>query len=301
MTWMKRPVRFPILPPSVRSAPSLALLLCGLRWAAAEPAPGLRLAIDLAERGDSGAAAVEFRRLALDAATPADRGAFEWAAAREHARDGRTDVSERMLDRAEDSGAPRAPCLLLRAGNAGAAGDTAAADFFWSGFRAAADDDNARAFGARKLAAGHLAAGRTGEAAATLRASPRDESAALAAVEAFRTAPRRSPRIGGLLGLVPGLGYAYSGEYANAGRSLLLNGLFIGLMILAADDDNWGAFGLAGFFEITLYTGSVYGGIDAAHRWNRRLALDAVRAVEGGATWDVDYRALPLLRIGYDF
>lgn len=297
---MKRPVHPLTVVPSAISVSSVVLLLCGLQCAAAEPGPGLRLAIDLADRGDAGAAAVEFRRLALGA--PAgDRGAYEWAAAREHARDSRTDLSERMLDRAEDSGAPRAPCLLLHAENAGAAGDTATAGYFWSGFRAAAEDDEARAFGARKLAAGHLAAGRTDEAAAALRASPRDEAAALAAVEAYRSVPRRSPRIGGLLGLVPGLGYAYSGEYANAGRSLLLNGLFIGLMVLAADDDNWGAFGLAGFFEITLYTGSVYGGVDAAHRWNRRHAVEAVRAVEGDAAWEVDYRELPVLRIHYGF
>ena len=33
--------------------------------------------------------------------------------------------------------------------------------------------------------------------------------------------------LGGILGIIPGLGYAYSGEYSNAARSLILNSLFI--------------------------------------------------------------------------
>lgn len=301
MTRMKRPLRIQSLLPSVRSVPSVVVLLCGVQWAAADPAPGLRLAIDLADRGDAGAAAVEFRRLALGAESPADRGAFEWAAAREHARDGRTAVSERMLDRAEDSGAPKAPCLLLRAENAESADDPAAAGFFWSAFRTAADEAGAQAYASRRLAAAHLRANRPDDALASLRASPRDESAALAAVDAFRTGPRKRPLVGGLLGIVPGLGYAYSGEYANSARSLILNGLFIALMVLSAEDDEWGAFGLAAFAEVTFYTGSIYGGVDAAHRWNRRRMLDTVHAVEGDATWSVDYRALPVLKIGYDF
>lgn len=298
---MKRPFHFQSLLPSVRSVQSVVFLLLILDWASAAPAPGLRLAIDLADRGDAAAAAVEFRRLAIDTESPADRGAYEWAAAREHARAGMTDPSERMLDRAEDSGAPKAPCLLLRAENAASAGDRAAEAFFWSGLRDAADTDDARSFAARKLAASSLISGRPDAAVAALQTSPRNETAALAAINAWRTAPRKSPRIGGLLGLIPGLGYVYSGEYANAGRSLILNGLFLGFMALAAEDENWGAFGVAGFFELTWYTGSIYGGVDAAHRWNRQQTGDAVRAVEDGAAWVVDYRELPVLQIRFSF
>ena len=41
----------------------------------------------------------------------------------------------------------------------------------------------------------------------------------------FVTQHFKKPWLGGVLGLVPGLGYVYSGEYANAARSLILNGL----------------------------------------------------------------------------
>ncbi|MBN1558006.1 MAG: membrane protein insertion efficiency factor YidD [Lentisphaerae bacterium] len=90
--------------------------------------------------------------------------------------------------------------------------------------------------------------------------------------EIMETAPpaRRSPRLGGILGLVPGLGYAYSGEYANALRSLLLNGIFIWGMVETAGEEQWGGFAVISFFELTWYSGSIYGGIDAAHRFNAR-------------------------------
>jgi hypothetical protein len=69
---------------------------------------------------------------------------------------------------------------------------------------------------------------------------------------------------------VPGAGYWYSGEVANGFRSLILNGLFLAAMAYAAEEDHWGAFAGLAFFEITWYSGSIYGGIDAAHRYNRR-------------------------------
>ena len=72
------------------------------------------------------------------------------------------------------------------------------------------------------------------------------------------------------MGLIPGFGYFYSGEYASGLRAILLNGLFIYGMIDTADKDEWGAFAVISFFEFTWYGGSIYGGIDAAYRYNRQ-------------------------------
>ena len=83
------------------------------------------------------------------------------------------------------------------------------------------------------------------------------------------------------LGLVPGLGYAYSGEWGNMVRSMVLNGLFGWAMYECADRDEWGLFAVATFFELTWYTGSVYGGVDAAHRYNRERLEDAAAALRG--------------------
>jgi len=99
---------------------------------------------------------------------------------------------------------------------------------------------------------------------------------------------------------VPGLGYVYSGEYANGARSLILNGVFLGLTIWAMDREQWAAAGVAGFFEVTWYTGSIYGGVDAAHRWNRRIFREAARDLEREAQWGVDERALPVVRLRFE-
>lgn len=282
----------------------------GRRWAGAawlacaamarsEPAD---LPRELARAGDHGGAAIEYRRLSLASETPAERAGWAWAAAREHWRDGRAQLADRMLDRAEVDGVDPIPLRLLRAEAAAAAGDLSAASFFW---QSVADDDGApeaaRVFSSRRAAAALIRQDRPDDAARRLRAAPVEESSRLAAVEEVRAAPRKRPIVGGVLGLVPGLGYAYSGEYANAGRSFLLNALFMGFMALAARDDNWGAFGVASFFELTWYSGSIYGGIDAAHRWNRRLLDDAGARIEEGLRWDADEAAFPLLRLRFDY
>jgi hypothetical protein len=89
------------------------------------------------------------------------------------------------------------------------------------------------------------------------------------ALDEYIHASKKSPLIGGLAGLFPGGGYWYSGEIANGFRSLLMNSLFMFGMYHTAEHNQWGAFGVITFFEITWYSGSIYGGIDAAHRYNR--------------------------------
>ena len=100
---------------------------------------------------------------------------------------------------------------------------------------------------------------------------------ALTAVEAYAATPHKSPLLGGILGIIPGAGYLYSGEYGNACRSVILNSLFIWAMVETAIEDQWALFAVTTFLETTWYTGSIYGGIDSAHRYNRD-ALDRATA-----------------------
>ena len=100
---------------------------------------------------------------------------------------------------------------------------------------------------------------------------------------------------------MPGLGYAYSGEYANAARSLILNGLFMWGMAETADDDLWGAFAVLTFAEFTWYSGSIYGGIDAAHRHNERRLDGAVAEIRGERRLQPDFSAVPLVALKFEF
>ncbi|MBM4143286.1 MAG: hypothetical protein FJ225_06810 [Lentisphaerae bacterium] len=263
-----------------------------------------RLAIDLDARGQHEAAAVEYRRLALSADDAAEQAGYYWAAAYEYRRAGLSDLAARMLDRAEDrSPALRAPVALLRAETALDDGRAAEAEFHIATLieGAAAPDETLRDFLARRLARARLLQGDVDGAAAALNDLTAPSDKARQSLARYRREHDRIPWIGGALGAVPGLGYAYSGEFANAARSLLLNGLFIFGMAHTAEREQWGAFAIISFFELTWYTGSIYGGMDAAHRHNRERLEACLTDIDGGAAYSADLGRLPLVSISFGF
>lgn len=294
----------------VPAALALALGCCGMVRADTTPAGGgaadpravsLRLARELTDEADHAGAAIEYRRLALADDAPARRAGWHWAAAWSHLRAEETERAERALDEAErlpgvDAGAQ----LLLRARIAEARGQRAEAAYFWES-AAETGDAEARRHAARRLSALRVIQHDAEGARAALALSPEPEEPARAELERWALASRRSPALGGWLGLLPGMGYAYSGEYANATRSVILNALFIWIMARTAQDESWGAFALASFFEITWYSGSIYGGVDAAHRHNRRLDEQARDRILGDTDAQPDEIAFPAIRLNYRF
>jgi len=262
----------------------------------------LRLACELATERDFVAAAVEFRRAALEADEPAERAALLWTAAHAYLEAGNAETAESMLDAAEDADPALADrAQLLRATAAFSRRDWESAAFFSENVLRDAGTPEARRAATRWLAVARLRQGHVAEARQALATDGETHALALEAVDHYQRTPRRSPRIGGVLGLVPGLGYAYSGEYANALRSLILNALFLYGMADTADDEEWGAFTVITFFELTWYTGSIYGGIDAAHRFNRQREEDCVGRVLGNTRVSPELSALPLLTLRWEF
>jgi len=267
---------------------------------AAEPAPPV-LAAELAIEGDPHAAAVEFRRLALEQASPERAAGYFWAAAYAYAQAGDLDAAARLLDRAEDANpALRREALLLRAQLAAERGDYPEAEFELTALLAEPAAAPLRELSLRRLAGVRLRDGRVPAARAALVDVAAPERV-LASLDTYARGPRRSPTVGGLLGLVPGLGYAYSGEYANGLRSLLLNALFIAAMVETADEEQWALFAAAGFFEVTFYTGSIYGGVDSAHRFNRERLDDALDAIGATAPFAPDWKSLPVVTLQFRF
>jgi hypothetical protein len=277
----------------------IALHLTGIALAGAPQALGAEpaaLARDLLRTGEHAAAAVEFRRLALTA--PASESAsWYWMAARSYLHIGDPARATAMLDRLDDTGlALRAESSLLRAEVARAAGDPVDADFY---FRSALPGLREEAL--RRFTQGRLAelAAQGGDLAAARAALPEGEAsqAARAALEAYAAGRDKSPRLGGTLGLIPGLGYAYAGEYANAVRCLILNSLFLYGMARFAEEEQWGGFAVVTFFELTWYSGSIYGGFDAAHRYNQRRFDTLTRELGASASLEPDPEVLPALRL----
>lgn len=272
-------------------------------WAhAADPALTTQLALHLADEGDFRSSAIEFRRLGMSEEDASARAGYYWAAAHQYFRAGEYHVAESMLDLSEDAWPfMEERALLLRAETADARQANQEAAFFWDSLLRGAEDPAQEQLIRRRLAVLRLQEGRTDEAKRLLQESPATEAAGLDAVERYRAGRDKRPAVGGALGMIPGMGYAYAGEYANAFRSLILNALFIYGMVDTARNDHWGGFAVITFFEITWYSGSIYGGIDASHRYNQRRLDEAAEAVDGGASFAPQWEQLPTISLRYTF
>ena len=286
-----------------RRALLAALLASPLLAAAADPADPAHLAQELAATRQHNAAAIEYRRLALADPAPARAASWFWLAAQQYASDHNPAQANRMLDRAEDAapGSLAAPVAWLRAENALALRDWDSASFYFDSLRRQADADPLRDFATRGATAAALRRHDLPAARAALATAPAAIPAAAAALDTYAARRDKKPWLGGLLGLVPGLGYAYSGEYANATRSLILNSLFLWGMIETADDDQWAAFTVLTFVEFTWYSGSIYGGLDAAHRHNQRRLDAAITDIRGTTRAQPDFTRLPILVWQFEF
>lgn len=263
----------------------------------------LKLARELSGAGDFAGAALEYRRLALGSEREREQAVWFWAAGHAYWRAGQSGQAERMLDRAEDSDPAIAADAILLRGEAAFSRKMfdESSFFFESALRASGGDEARRDYAARRLAAAQLHRAQPQEARKALESGGLSASKGLAAVEDYETGRDRSPALGGWLGVVPGAGYAYAGEYANALRSVILNGLFIWGMVSTAEHDQWGGFAALTFFEVTWYTGSIYGGVDASRRYNRQRLDRAVKSISAGAMVTPDYEALPSLKLNYSF
>ena len=88
------------------------------------------------------------------------------------------------------------------------------------------------------------------------------------AMEGYRDIPQKSPSVAGTLAVIPGMGYLYCGRYQDALVSLVLNGGMMWAAYTAFDDDNPALGGLLALVGAGFYTGSIYGSISSAHKYN---------------------------------
>jgi len=112
--------------------------------------------------------------------------------------------------------------------------------------------------------------------------------------------PRKSPGLAGALSLVPGLGHLYLGEPGTGLLAFTVNGLF---GFAAADSFQGGHIGagtLLAAVALFLYSGTIYGAVEGAHRFNRdaeRNFLDALET-EAGLDLPSSFGVPPLLPEG---
>lgn len=278
-------------------------MVCLAGCMAAASAADATLAMELSKEKAWSLSALEFRRLAMGEAVAAEAAGWYWMSAYAYAAAEDWQVSEKMLMRAEDAEPDvlGAPIAWLRAENALAERDWASAAFHFGSLQGQAADAEWKRYAARGEAAADLRDGRGEAAQVALAPFVEELPEAQEALARYMAGRDKKPWLGGLLGMVPGLGYAYAGEYANAFRSLLLNSLFIWAMVETAAEDQWALFTVSTFFELTWYTGSIYGGMDSVHRHNARRLEEAARAVRGPDSVSPDEKCLPIISLRFDF
>jgi len=87
--------------------------------------------------------------------------------------------------------------------------------------------------------------------------------------------PYKSPLLAGTMSaIIPGSGQFYAGRYGDGFTSLLLNGLFIAGTVVAATNENYALAGVTGLIGLPFYIGNIYGGANAATKWNLGLKKD---------------------------
>ncbi len=78
----------------------------------------------------------------------------------------------------------------------------------------------------------------------------------------------KSPFIAGMASIIPGGGYLYTGRYRDALFAFILNGAFGYAAYESFDHDLYAIGGILSAAELGFYSGSIYGGINSAHKYN---------------------------------
>jgi hypothetical protein len=83
----------------------------------------------------------------------------------------------------------------------------------------------------------------------------------------------KSPVIGGILSIVPGLGHVYAGRPGDGLRSLLINCSFFSLSYFSFKEQMPVLGAVFGLIELFLYSSNIYGGVNAVLQENARFLL----------------------------
>ena len=94
----------------------------------------------------------------------------------------------------------------------------------------------------------------------------------VSALEELPRLSRKSPRLAGFLAaVIPGAGHLYTGEKKQALFSFVTNALLIFGTYEAFNKELYVAGGFLSIFAINYYSGNVFGALNSAHKYNRRV------------------------------
>jgi len=84
----------------------------------------------------------------------------------------------------------------------------------------------------------------------------------------------KSPVLGGILSIIPGLGHVYAGRFGDGIRSLLINIAFVSLSYFSFKEDMPALGAVFGVIEASLYAANIYGGVNAVNQENARFFIE---------------------------
>ncbi len=111
-----------------------------------------------------------------------------------------------------------------------------------------------------------------------------EEAREIADINRNLSVPSKSPALAGTLSIIPGVGHMYIGEWRNGLLAMLWNGIFIYGIVDSVMAGRIGQAVVIGLLETIWYSGTIFGAVSGAHRYNR----DAKRIVEDGIRGDID-------------
>ena len=87
-------------------------------------------------------------------------------------------------------------------------------------------------------------------------------------LEQAKQIKRKSPRLAGVLSIIPGGGFAYTGRYQDALMAFVVNGALIWAAYEAFDNDLPALGTCVTIVGFGFYVGNIYGGVNSAHKYN---------------------------------
>ncbi|MFZ3045306.1 MAG: tetratricopeptide repeat protein [Desulfatirhabdiaceae bacterium] len=94
--------------------------------------------------------------------------------------------------------------------------------------------------------------------------------------------PGKNPALAGVLSVVPGAGYFYCGRYQDGLMAFLLNGALIWAAVESFSEGNEALGCVISVVESGFYIGNIYGGINAAHKYNTRQKQTVIDRLKSG-------------------
>lgn len=93
----------------------------------------------------------------------------------------------------------------------------------------------------------------------------------------------KSPKIAGILSIIPGAGYLYTKHKQTAISSFFLNGLFSFATASSLSTKNYGVALISGVFGLAFYSANIYGSINSAKRYNSQLDATTINRIESNS------------------